>query len=132
MKIREIVERIINGNKNDKDSKLFVDLAESKTIAVYGMGKLFSDHFFQEHWDEGLKVSVLSDRNISVRGNYYNGIICVPVNELKEYKNLAVIVFVKNVDSIRKELNSMGVQKVYSIDEVVRAYELMIGKQIRW
>lgn len=132
MRIRQIVREIQkNPDKAKEYPKVFADLAAAKTVCVYGLGKLFADHFFQEHWNEGLGVSVLSDRNPALHGTKFGRLECVSLQGIRtEGDNAVIILFVKNGADIKAGLQSAGYDLVYSIDEVMSAYEPAKPKKI--
>ena len=132
IQIGNIVQSVRAGTFAGEIPKVFLDMANSKAIGVYGMGKLFSDHFFQEHWNEGLNISVLSDRDKLLHGRLVGKYTCVRPTDLKSCGDITIIVFVKNTSNIKEELHGIGINKVYFIDEVVHAYEKIIGKCIKW
>lgn len=116
----------IKSNKFDKfklstGTLQFVEkFVQAQHICVFGLGKLFKEHFFQEYWHEGLNVTLLSDNSEAYRNIEINGIDCISPNELSEYKNLLVILFVKNnIDSIKEQLGKLGINNVMTIGQVV-------------
>lgn len=92
--------------------------AKADTVCVFGLGKLFHDHFFQEYWDEGLGVSVFSDNNPNMHGIDIAGKKCIAPEKLKEYPNLLVVVFVKDAERIICQLDEMGIENTIAIDEL--------------
>jgi hypothetical protein len=105
--------------------------AGADTVCVFGLGKLFRDHFFQEYWHEGLGVSVLSDNNPAMQGTVIEGIPCIAPSELKEYSNVLVVVFVKNGESIISQLNSLGIENCISIDKLYDVCNWITGNAFR-
>lgn len=104
-----------------EDIKNMVErFAMAEHICVFGLGKLWRDHFYQEYWGEGLGVSLFSDNNADLQGKDINGIKCVKPIELKEYKNLLVVLFVKNGESILSQLNGLGIDNCIMIDELYK------------
>ena len=91
---------------------------KTENVCVFGLGKLFHDHFFQEYWHEGLNVSFFSDNNPDLHGKKINGIECIAPTLLTKFSNLLVVVFVKNGESIIGQLEGMGIEKCIQIDEV--------------
>lgn len=92
----------------------------AESVCVFGLGKLWRDHYYQECWDEGLGTTIFSDNNPELHGQYVNGVECVAPNTLRKYKNLLVILFVKNSDGIISQLRQSGIDNYIVIDEVVR------------
>lgn len=97
-------------------------LAEAKTVAVFGLGKLFWDHFFQEHWNEGLNVSVFLDNNEEVQGTKIHGIECASPMKVINYEDLLVVIYVKSTGEIERQLNNMGISNYVTIDEIMNEY----------
>lgn len=91
------------------------------SVCVFGLGNLWREHFYQEHWDEALNVSIFCDNNKDVQGTYINGIKCIAPSELKKYKNLLVIVFVKNGYEIDKQLKAQGINNVIFFYDIYEA-----------
>lgn len=117
---------IIKNNEFDKfklstDTLQFVEkFLQADYICVFGLGKLFKEHFFQEYWNEGLNVTLLSDNSEEYSDVEINGIECVKPSDLSKYKNLLVILFVKNnIDSIKKQLGEIGINNIMTIGQVV-------------
>lgn len=117
---------VIKNNEFDKfklstGSLQFVEkFLQADHICVFGLGKLFKEHFFQEYWNEGLNVTLLSDNSEEYRNVEINGIECIEPNELSKYKSLLVILFVKNnIDSIKRQLGDLGINNIMTIGQVV-------------
>lgn len=91
---------------------------KAETVCVFGLGKLFRDHFFQEYWHEGMGVSVLADNNPDMHGKEIEGIRCIAPEQLKEFQNLLVVVFVKNAEGIIAQLKEMGIDNCILIDKL--------------
>lgn len=104
---------------------------KAKTICVFGLGKLFRDHFFQEYWHEGMNVSLFSDNNPDMHGKVIEGIECIAPEQLKEISNLLVVVFVKNGDSIIEQLNEMGIENCILIDELFNICNMICKEKSR-
>lgn len=103
------------------DSKDLVDrFANAEKICVFGLGKLFREHFYQEYWHEGLNVSIFSDNNTEYWGKEIKGIKCVNPIELEKYDNILVVLFVKNnCSEIASQLSKRGITNCISISEVL-------------
>lgn len=104
---------------------------KAETVCVFGIGKLFRDHFFQEYWHEGLGVSVFSDNNSSMHGKEIGGIKCISPEQLKEIRNLLVVVFVKNGEGIITQLKDMGIENCIVIDRLFDVCNLISRERNR-
>lgn len=115
MRLRQAVNEC--GGRSEVD--VVRRLAEADSVCVFGLGKLWRDHFFQEHWDEGLNVAVFSDNDEKVQGTEIKGIPCVKPEELLKYPNPLVVIFVKNgVAGIMEQFRGLGINNCISIDNV--------------
>lgn len=93
--------------------------ASADKLCVYGLGKLFKEHFFQEHWDEGLGVDYLSDQNQDLYGKRIGGVEIKALEDEND-KDILIVLFVKNyVREITKRLNNLGFYNIITIDEVI-------------
>lgn len=99
-------------------SRVLKGFKKAETICVFGLGKLFRDHFFQECWDEGLGVSLFSDNNLELQETYIEGIKCVPPMKLKMYPGVLVVVFIKNGNSVIEQMREMGIKNCILIEEL--------------
>lgn len=94
--------------------------AKADNVCVFGLGKLFREHFFQEYWAEGLGVSFFSDNDEKLWGTKINGISCLKPEEMTNYSDLLVVLFVKQFcHEIIEQLNSLGVYNIITISEVL-------------
>ncbi len=122
MQLKKIISDIRLGKKEQNFSDDMNDLLQrfvaAENVCVFGIGKLWRDHFYQEYWHEGLEVTVFSDNNPELYGTHFNGIECVKPSELGKYQNLLVVLFVKNGDSIISQLNNMGINNCILIGEI--------------
>ncbi len=101
-----------------KTAELLKAFSTADHICVFGLGRLWKEHFYEEYWHEGLGVTLFSDNNPELQDTYINGIKCVKPSELKEYKNLLVVVFVKNGSDIVAQIRKCGIENVVLIDKV--------------
>jgi len=134
MRLKRAVENVEETLKEDflqeQDKEIIRVLAESSRICVFGIGKLFRDHFWYEHWNDGLNATLLSDNNSNTWGTEINGLKCVSPNELKQED--CVVVFVKKGDEIIKQLKEMGIENCILFNDVFRiAISLCKGKFCR-
>ncbi len=119
----------INEKLPDEVNNLFKRFAKAENVCVFGIGKLWRDHFYQEYWDEGLGVTILSDNNPDLDGTYFDGgLKYVKPSELNVYKNLLVVLFVKNGDSIISQLNDMGIKNCILISEIDNKLKMLCTK----
>lgn len=130
----EICNRKIRGfnEKNElpfKVERVLKQFEKAETICVFGLGKLFHDHFYKECWDEGLNVSVFSDNNKDFHNKEIKGIKCVNPATLKEYPNVLVVVFVKNGESVIDQMHEMGIENCVLIEEVFEVCNFLCGEK---
>lgn len=122
MQLKKLIEDMrskkINGDLPEDINTLVRRFACADNICVFGIGKLWRDHFYQEYWHEGLGVTVFSDNNQELQGTCINGIECAKPSELGKYQNLLVVLFVKNGDNIIAQLNGMGISNCITINEI--------------
>lgn len=120
-----------NGKELPQEVDLIDKFALADTVCVFGLGKLFREHFFQEHWLEGLGVSVFSDNNDSLWGTVIKGKECVCPDKLLDYSNLLVVLYVKNgCDEIIQQLNKIGISNIVKIDEVLDTCNFLIKNRV--
>lgn len=112
-------------------NKLIERFVQAENICVFGLGKLWRDHFFQEHWDEGLACNVFSDNNAELQNTVIRGIPCVSPDELKIYPKLLVVLFVKNGEGILAQLEAMGITNCLLIDEVFKAANVLCANRFK-
>ncbi|MCI8645996.1 MAG: hypothetical protein HFE76_04135 [Firmicutes bacterium] len=98
--------------------ELVEHFAEADMVCIFGLGKLWRDHFYQEYWHEALEHFIFSDNNPVLQGKEINGIQCVKPSELKQYEKLFVLLFVKNGESIISQLTEMGIDHYMLLDDV--------------
>lgn len=122
MRLKDAVDKRKAGKRFENIRKETMDLVDrfiaADHICVFGLGKLWRDHFYQEYWHEGLGVTVFSDNNPELQETSVNGMKCIRPAELKNYKNLLVVLFVKNGDAIISQLNTLGITNYVMIDEL--------------
>lgn len=122
MQLRKLIADMQSGNITDdlpdEVYELLRRFSAAENICVFGIGKLWRDHFYQEYWHEGLGVTLLSDNNQELQGTRIGSLECVKPSELNKYRNLLVVLFVKNGDAIISQLNSMGIDNCILISEI--------------
>ncbi len=134
MQLKKIRENMNMGgeetvNISEKARKVIERFCAADYICVFGLGKLWRDHYYQEYWNEGLGTNLFSDNNSKLHGMYINGTKCVEPDSLKKYEKLLVVLFVKNSSAIISQLHQMGIKEYVVIDEVFSACnELCKGK----
>ena len=57
-----------------------------------------------------------------MQGKYIEGILCVSPEQLKEYPNVMVIIFVKDSDKIEQQLTHLGVMNYITIFQIIDEY----------
>lgn len=123
MQIRELVKKqsqaLLQG---ELENGIINKLARAEHVAVFGLGKLFRDHFFQEYWNIGLNVEFLVDNNVDLQGAVYNGLPCISPEQLRKLRNVLVIIFTTEPDEIMKQLETMGINNSLSIDMVIEEF----------
>ena len=122
IQLKEMVTKKKSGGALEGCSARTIELidlfASADSICVFGLGKLWRDYFYPEHWQDGLNVTVFSDNNPELSGKQINGIECVRPSELVRYKNLAVVLFIKKADAVISQLEAMGITRYVLIDEL--------------
>lgn len=111
---KELEKSIVN------TSDVITKLAIADTVCVFGLGKLFRDHYFQEYWHEGLNTKILSDNNSNLHGKEFEGLLCIPPEKIKEYPNVAVVMFVNSTLEIERQLKSLGINNIIDIKELIK------------
>jgi len=129
MKLKTAIDEFRTVGSSDGE-ELIRKLANAKNVCVFGLGKLFRDHFFQEHWNEGLNVNCFCDNNAELWGKQLQGIKCISIDELKQQSDLIVIVFVKNSKDIVQQLQGYGV-KCVTIDEIYEECTRMFNNKLK-
>jgi len=120
MKIgRMVQERKESTGADNNASEVIANLAEAEQVCVFGLGKLFRDHFFQEYWHIGLNVNYLVDNNPDMHGKVINEIPCISSKQLSELSNAFVVIFVRNSEEIERQLEMLGIRKYISIDGLI-------------
>lgn len=129
--IQKRKEKISTADKESLiESPLIDRFAYADTVCIFGLGKLFREHFFQEHWAEGLGVSIFSDNKESLWGTVLHGKECVCPGKLAEYSDILVVLFVKSgCNEIIRQLNNMGIHNIITIDEVLDTCNSLLGKE---
>lgn len=89
-------------------------------VCVFGLGKYWRDHYYQEHWEEGMGVTLFSDNRQELWNKEINRVVCLPPSELQKYKDLLVVLFVKDGDKIAEQLADMGITNCITIDRVMQ------------
>lgn len=136
MKLLEYVKKVKNRGGVNADfprevKELIERLATAENICVFGLGKLWRDHYYQEYWDEGLGTTLFADNNPKLHGTNINGIKCVNPSELNRYDNLIVVIFVKNSDEIISQLAGLGIDNCISINEVYSIGNFLCEQNLR-
>lgn len=88
----------------------------ARNVCVFGLGTYFNEAFASQHTKELYHVNLLSDNDPDKWGKIYEGIECVPPNELKNYDDLLVIIMLGNPTSVEKQLKDMNIPYVYHVN----------------
>lgn len=133
MQLRNAVSgRGVDATELPEKARVLIErFRRADAVCVFGIGKLFRDHFFQEYWDEGLSVTVFSDNNVNLHGMDIKGRKCIAPEKLKAFPNLLIVVFVKNAENIICQLNEMGIENIIAIDELFDICNGMCGQRFR-
>lgn len=136
MQLKKAVSDVKNGVAvSDKIPEAAFDMvdkfAKADHVCVFGLGKFWRDHFLSEYWNAGLGVTLFSDNNPELQNTEVNGITCVKPEELINYENLLVVLFVKNGDAIISQLNKLGIDNCILIDEVFEKSNLLCNKKFK-
>lgn len=89
-------------------------------VCVFGLGKYWRDHYYQEYWEEGLGVTLFSDNRQELWNKEINRVVCLPPSELQKYKDLLVVLFVKDGGKIIEQMAGMGITNCITIDCVMQ------------
>ncbi len=138
MQLRNAVLEMKRGNFGERGKlplyvmQMLEKFEKAETVCVFGLGKLFRNHFFQEFWDEGLGgVSVFSDNNQKLQGTVIHGIKCVEPVELKAYSNIIVVVFVKEGEGIIAQMKEMGIADCILIEELFEVCNFLCREKFK-
>ena len=101
-------------------SDMIARILDAKQICIFGIGKMFWDRYKERFWNEVFPATILSDNNSKLWGKSFYGIICVQPEELKKYKDILIVVFVKNGEDIKKQLNEMGLHNIILMKDVYK------------
>lgn len=94
-----------------------VNMIESaKNVCVFGLGTYFREAFASKKIKETYKVNLVSDNDPDKWGREYEGLICVPPEELLKYEELVVIIMMGNSSQVEKQLDQMGIIWVTHVD----------------
>lgn len=121
MQLKKRIEKWRHKPSTQPDSScnpIIARLSEAENVCVFGLGKLFRDHFFNFYWNKGLGVNVLTDNNPKYWGEKIKDISCVPPAALSSYENLLVVIFVKNDESIKNQLLQMNITNYINIYDI--------------
>ena len=108
MYLNQLNDAIAYAEKNGSFNKINL-IEQAENVCVFGLGTYFKEAFASQKMKEKYHVNLLCDNDSSKWGNEYEGIKCVNPEELKEYKNLVVIIMMGNPIPVQKQLASMGI-----------------------
>lgn len=91
-------------------------IRSAQNVCVFGLGTFFREAFTSKRVKEKYKVNLVSDNDPDKWGKEYEGLICVPPEELLKYEGLVVIIMVGNPLPIQKQLDQMGIAWVTHVD----------------
>lgn len=91
----------------DDEKNKDVDL--SKDICLFGLGAYFMDH--KEIWNR-FDIKLLCDNDQKKWGTEINGVKCVSPKELQQYKNMLVIIMIKDYENVYNQLKLLSVDSV--------------------
>lgn len=103
------IEKIREGKGG---SEVLQKIAEAKAICVWGLGRYFREDFFQNGWDEILKPQYFTDTNITEEMKTELGERCVEVEKIINKRDLLVVIYVKDSESIEKVLDEYSIRYV--------------------
>lgn len=131
MQLKKAIENKEPANDYPADIKEMIQrFAQAETVCVFGLGKLWREHFFREYWNEGLGVTIFSDNNAEYHNQMIKGIPCVSPDELINYNHLLVVLFVKKGEKIVEQLQKMGINNYIFIDEVFHKCNRMTNSSL--
>lgn len=105
----------------ESDNEILYKVATAKAICIWGLGAFFKEDFFLNGWNEILKPKYYTDMNITQEMKEYFGEQCIEIEEVVRMKNLLVVIYVKNTDSIEKILqeNTIDYIKIQDLYEKI-------------
>lgn len=107
-----------------KKNSAVAKIANAKKICVWGMGKLFWDIFWEHKWDEGLEPEILTDSNPTYYHHIYKGIKCLEPAEVLADKDILIVVFVRDSQSIIEMLKNNGVDSYVTYSEIMMELQM--------
>lgn len=113
-----------------KSHKLIAKLAHQKKYIIYGLGKLFTDHYFPDRWFEVFPAEYFVDENPEKYSKEINGIPVISPEELyliyknsTNKENVFVITWVKNDIEIRANLLKIGITNICNAYEIFNLFD---------
>jgi FkbM family methyltransferase len=85
----------------------------AKNVCVFGLGGYFRGTFASRKFKENLGVNILCDNDPQKWGKVFEGLVCVPPDDLTKLDDLVVIPLVggQSIEGIRKQLYGLNIQR---------------------
>lgn len=115
--------KIARAISNGYDHPIFDKIREAKGVCIWGAGKLFTDNYLSKSWDVVCRASIVCDMDQSKWGQSICGLKCVSPVELKRYKDILIIVFIRDDRDVMKQIHSLGYENVISIYDIYNALD---------
>lgn len=110
-----------NPQKEYPHKDLWDRLLSAEKVAIWGIGKLFSDNYFIS-WENVIQADFVVDNDSSRWGSKVGSLLCKSPEELLDEKEgLLVITYCMNDEVIKAQLHSMGIDNVINIIELMDA-----------
>lgn len=106
-----------------EQKEILESFAKAETICVFGMGKLFWDHFFHHRWNETLGQDCFCDNEKELWGQTFNGIRCISPEELRTLPRPLVITHMAEDAAVREQLYRQGIKDVIHIKRIYKAFQ---------
>jgi hypothetical protein len=116
---------LLQNKKNiekDKDG-ILKKLASAPYVGIMGLGKIFSEHYFTDLWDEAFNATVFVDNDSSLWGKPIRGMslpskkgVVESPAELRKYPGIFVITFVGEDKKLAQQLDAMCVGRGEGVD----------------
>lgn len=106
-------------------------ISRAQHVCVFGLGRYFREAFVTKKIKERFNVDILCDNNPEKWGKEYEGLPCVSPEELKNYKNLVVIIMVGEAEAIKRQLSELGILWMTHI-ELALEYDIGLSSEDSW
>lgn len=95
---------------DDKIAQQIMSLRSVKRFIIWGTGNYFLDHYEYFMWDETLKPVAILDSNKDKQGREFGGVICTDPTMFEFEEGDMVVIFAKNAEGLRHNIEEMGLE----------------------